>query len=133
MRTYKIVRQNSFAPVLFWLVQFFLGMPSIFQAGQLLLSGKAEGALFMIALFLAWIGATIAVGVAALIHGRTDIELDAASAANISNEPLPEGYQDRYNGFPFKLLAGGGVEALTGDGPRTYTSWAAFKKAIGAN
>jgi hypothetical protein len=51
------------------MIQIFIGLPSIFQAINLIISGRAEGALFMIALFLAWIGATLAVATASLIHG----------------------------------------------------------------
>ena len=47
--------------------------------------------------------------------------------------PLPDGFDDHYQGYPFKLIGGGRIEAITPDGPKTYTSWAAFKKAIGAN
>jgi hypothetical protein len=44
---------------------------------------------------------------------------------------VPDGYQDVYKGFPYRLLSGGQVEALTGDGPRVYGNWAEFVKATG--
>jgi hypothetical protein len=130
LRTYRITRQNAASPVFFWLVQVILGIPSLLQALNLVITGKAEGALFMIALFLAWIGATLAVGVAALVHGKMGMELPAIFRVRVAAEAggLPDGYQDFYRGFPFRVLDDGRVEVLTVRGQKTYGNWAEFVK-----
>lgn len=82
----RIARLKGPAVFLFWLVQIFLGVPSIGLTIQLLVSGKAEGALFSISLFLAWIGATLAIGVGNLIFGGFEIRLPANTAIETANE-----------------------------------------------
>lgn len=110
-----------------------MGVPSIFLAITLLTSGKAEGALFTISLFLAWIGATLAIGVGSLIHGSFEYVLPTVfpvRPVRTSNAP-PSGYEDTYQGFPFKRIEGGKIEILTSEGPKTYSDWDAFIKAVG--
>ena len=68
-------RRQGFAVVGFWIAQLFLGVPSILTAAHLITTGKAEGALYTICLFLAWIGSTLAVGVGSLLHGKSDLDL----------------------------------------------------------
>ena len=57
------------------MVQGFFGLPSILLVASLVFSGKAEAALVMIPFLLAWIGATLAVGVAGLMNGHADVDL----------------------------------------------------------
>jgi hypothetical protein len=131
LRIYRIKRQNAASPLFFWLVQVVIGIPSLLQAVNLVITGKAEGALFMIALFLAWIGATLAVGVATLVHGKMGMELPAVFHVRAAEHPkAPEGYQDSHEGVPFRLLDDGKVEALAASGPKVFSSWAAFTKAV---
>jgi hypothetical protein len=76
-RTYKIGRAIGPAAIIFWIVQVTLGVPSFFTIVALLINQKAEGALFTISLFLAWIGATIAIGVGSMIHGSSELAFPA--------------------------------------------------------
>jgi hypothetical protein len=90
---------------LFWLVQVFLGVPSILEAAQLLTTGKAEGALFMIALFLAWIGATLAVGVASLVHGQSSFALPIVFPVRLLKDAFPrKGISITIRDFPSSRL-----------------------------
>jgi hypothetical protein len=114
------------SPLLFILAQVFLGLPAIFVGATSLI-----GALQVIAWLLAWIGATLAVAVGATLFGKASLELPAVFPVRVSEQrTVPDGYQDVYKGFPYRLLMGGQVEALTADGPRRYRNWAEFVKAI---
>jgi len=44
LRLYRIKRLNPASPVFFWLVQVFLGIPSIFLTIILFTTGRAGGA-----------------------------------------------------------------------------------------
>jgi hypothetical protein len=81
--------RRTTAAACFWLVQFFFGLPSLVQAMILLTTSRAEGALFMIALFLAWIGATLAVIAGTLVHGSAEVSFPAAFATYAFAGPSP--------------------------------------------
>ena len=128
--------QRIGAAIFFWLVQVFLGLPSIFLALQLTFTGRAEGALYTICLFLAWIGATLAVGVSTIIHGSTEFSLprtfgvyQATTEAALTQ--TPEGYEDIFNGYAFRR-DGNKVQTLGPDRKeREFRSWADFVRFIG--
>jgi hypothetical protein len=60
-------RWSIFKP-LFWTHQILLGLPSMGLGIELVSQGKVGGLLNVIALFLAWIGGTLAWGLAAIMH-----------------------------------------------------------------
>jgi|SRR5262245_28256533 len=120
------------AALCFWIIQIFLGLPSLFQAVNLIVTGRAEGALFMIALFLAWIGATLAVATGSLIHGCATFLLPTTFGVFASPNPvtIPAGYEDTVQGFPYKRMRWGRVRALTAEGPVKFKSWEAFMDMV---
>ena len=63
--------------VLFWIHQFFLGIPSMFFGLDLLTHGKTDGIINVIGLLLVWIGGTLVWGLAAIMYERSDYELPA--------------------------------------------------------
>ena len=43
----------------------------------------------------------------------------------------PDGYEDVYQGYPYRRLAGGSIEVLVGNGTRVFKSWKEFNAAVG--
>jgi hypothetical protein len=133
LRPYPIARKNRVAPVLFWAVQVLIGFLIIWVLIGIpgFVTAKIDLALWLIA----WIGATLAVGVAALVHGKIVIELPAVFSVRASDgtEPglaPPAGYQDLYAGYAFKVLDDGRVQVRTEHGgPKIFANWATFVKA----
>jgi hypothetical protein len=134
VRGYNIKRDSSAAAVFFWIVQIIFGAPSLVLAAAMILSGKAEGALFSIALFLVWIGATLAVGVATLIHGESAAYLPLVFKVELPTPAvdLPDGFDQEFQGYPFRQAKNGTVEVLTAQGVKTYRTWKAFMQDIGS-
>jgi hypothetical protein len=132
--TQRIRRSSAVSAVFFWLVQILLGLPSLAQTAHLLATGKAEGALFMIALYLAWIGATIAVATACLIHSDLVMPILQAQLMEAPSRPtteqMKEGYTEQLNGYAFQRLKGGRIRCLTAEGPMDFAGWEEFKTAV---
>jgi hypothetical protein len=124
LRPYPIVRRHTVAPILFWAVQIiFVVLPLIvFRiTGDMTVLGAA---------LLGWIGATLAVGVGALIHGRLRMDLPAVFRVQVADgsEPgiAPDGYQDFCGDFAFKMLEDGRVQVLTERGAKIFRDWPSF-------
>ncbi|HWV51327.1 hypothetical protein [Pseudorhodoplanes sp.] len=131
-REFAIRRQFGVAAICFWIVQVCLGVPSVFLASVLLTTGKAEGALFSISLFLAWIGCTLAIGVGSLLHGRSQLHLPTVFKVDVYRpDDIPEEYDQEYMGYRFRMLPKGAVEVFTADGPTKYRKWEDFTRAVG--
>jgi|SRR5215472_10459780 len=63
---------------LFWVHQVVLGLPSVAFGLELLFTGRVEGIVNVIGFFLAWIGGTLAFGLAVLMHRKASYVLPAA-------------------------------------------------------
>lgn len=99
----------------------------------MMLTGKAEGALFSISLFLVWIGATLSVAVATIIHGKSTFPLPRVFPVEVVKErvEIPLDFDQEFQGYPYKMLAGGKLAVYTDQGLQTYPSWKDFMRSIG--
>ena len=93
-----------------------------------------DGVINVIAFFLAWIGATLAVGVASVIHARSALSLPSVSPSKcIGQIEAPAEYTREFQGVPFRMLEKGKVESFTVDGPRVHRNWEAFVRDVSSS
>lgn len=123
-------RGVTFFQVMFWIHQLVLGIPAVGLALNLIITRQAEGALYSICFFLAWIGGSLTWGFATLIHKSEKLELPGVFGVRLDDGKHENGFDGNYRGYPYREMSDGTIEVETANGLVSYRNWRELTKDL---